>query len=272
MIIRSRTKRNRLYVASALLLVGLLVPVFALNLQDFVVFSSNNTSIKDRSIAKGGLVGSNIYIELGCDAQSIGALSSPGNAIMRDRAKVTGDVTLGGVLSRQNNTVVTGTITQHGSVAAFNIPTLSFYVGVLDINVGNGQTYVLSPGIYRDFHAFSNATIKLTSGQYYFRKFQCEPDVKLQYAISGGVSAVAANEAVALADRVKISFTGTTSPGEYILFFSNQSPSIRIGCDAIINGSFSAPNAEIILSSRVKMKGSAFAKMVTLEPDVTIEK
>jgi hypothetical protein len=192
--------------------------------------------------------------------------------MMRDRAKVVGNVTLGGVLTRGNNTGISGTITERATVPLITIPVYALYVGTSDINVWNGQTCILSPGVYRDFHAYSNATVKLTSGQYFFRKFQCEPDVKLQFAIAGTGSLISAGQSFLLGDRLKVEYTGTTDPVSTIQFYGNQTASMRLGMDAVFAGSVIIPAAEVIVSSRVKMKGSIAAKVVTIEPDATVEK
>jgi len=271
MVSRSSHKTCRFSALVSLFSLAFLMPVFALNLDDFTVFSSNNTSVRDRSVVKGGLTGSNTYIELGCDAQSVGGLSSPGNAILRDRAKVTGDVTLGGVLTRGNSTVVTGTISQHASVPVLTIPTHPVSFGGTDINVWSGQTNTLAPGAYRDVHVYSNATLKLASGNYAFRKLQFEPDAKIQVAIVYNPCNIDASDALAIADRVKIELSGTTDVF-YIDMYSNQSSQLRIGCDAVVKGAVTAPNAEVSVSSRANITGAVVAKMVTIEPDATVQK
>jgi predicted acyltransferase (DUF342 family) len=191
--------------------------------------------------------------------------------MLRDRAKVTGNVTLAGILTRGNGTVVTGTITQHGSVPAITIPTHTVSFGGTDINVWSGQTYTLGQGAYRDVHVYSGATLILSSGNYAFRKLQFEPDAKVQVGITYNPCNIDAAEALAIADRVKFSLSGTTDVF-YIDMYSNQSSQLRVGCDAVVKGAITAPAAEINVAPRANVNGAIVAKIVTVEPDAIVQK
>ena len=79
----------------------------------FKVYSQAGTILRGKAVVVGN-IGSNfsVEVEVGVDAAVNGNLVSVGNAILKSRSVVNGDVTVGGKIIRTHNSTVTGVTTQ----------------------------------------------------------------------------------------------------------------------------------------------------------------
>ena len=137
----------------------------------YAVLSKSYTDIRDNVQIKDGFAGSSQYVEVGCDAVLNGSIISGGNVVLRERANISGDVSLSGTLIKQNSVTIGGTVRQN---AETNFPEIFSYpviYGASDITVADNASYDLTPGNYKDFHAFSNSTIHIWPGNYKFKTF-----------------------------------------------------------------------------------------------------
>lgn len=238
-------------------------------LEDYTLFSTQGTYIGERGIVKGGLAGSNTYIECGNDADIYSTIVAAGNTLLKDRVKVIGNISLSGTLSRLSQTYVSGIITENTPVGTITIPLKSFFYGTLNYTVANGQSLTLPPGSYNTLHAFSNATINLSSGTYNFREFKTEPDVDIIVDTTGGPVFINIKQNLSLADRNSILIDSQSNPLD-VKIYAHQITPIRIGTDSRINACFSAPRTQLTITSRTIINGRIEAKLIILESDTTI--
>ena len=248
-----------------------LPPAVNNSLGNFAVYSTEFTDIRDRARINGGPVGSATYTEAGCDAFISGGVISGGNIFLRERDTINGDAVAGEFILKQNNVVVTGTLREHAEINFPQIVTIPVTFGSTDITVNSNQSFDLTPGAYRDFHAYSRSTINVQPGDYIFRSFVTEPDVQIILKITQGQRIeFRIGEEMRLADRTNMSFeSGIDFPLSFKVN-SAQTSQLSIGTDGLIYGLFTAPAAEIHVNSRTDVYGALYGKRVVVEPEALV--
>ena len=91
-------------------------------LSDFIVYSTEETQIRDRVASSEGMIGSAGYVEIGAEAEISGSIESGGDAFLRSGASISGDVAAGGGIDKQDQVVVSGSETPYTAVPAVAIP------------------------------------------------------------------------------------------------------------------------------------------------------
>lgn len=240
-------------------------------LGEFAVYSSENSDIRDRAEIRGGHVGSAIYTEVGCDAVLGVGVYSGKNIFLRERAVINGDAVAGDSIKKQNNVQILGTQRNHAQLDIPVLGTKSVTFGTRDTSIGNGSSFVLTQGDYRDFQVFPNSVIRIMPGKYSFRRFLIEPDVQVVLNVSDGETIeFDIGEEIRFADRTLMSFeSGTEFPLSFRVY-SAQTSQLFIGNDAQIFGLFTAPLSEIHVYSRTNLNGALYGNRVVVEPESKI--
>ncbi|HLV32818.1 MAG TPA: cadherin-like beta sandwich domain-containing protein, partial [Chitinispirillaceae bacterium] len=208
------------------------------------------------------------YAEAGCDAVLSAGIYSGKNIFLRERAVINGDAIASESIHKQNNVVISGIERDHAQIDFPVLETKTVTFGTLDTIAGNGSSFVLTPGDYRDFQAFSNSVITIMPGEYSFRKFLIEPDVQIVLNVSEGETIeFNIGEEIRLADRTVMSFeSGSQLPLSFRVY-SAQTSQLFIGNDAQIYGLFTAPLSEIHVYSRTNLNGALYGRRVVVEPE-----
>jgi|GEM_PF-5329093 len=240
------------------------------------LFSVQDMVLADRVITVGQ-VRSNGAFELGSDAVIQGDLYGGSTAFLRERAQIQGNAAIFGTLTRQNATVITGSLTQGQALTPCSLPSLpSLSVGAQNITVANDQILQLVPGNYGDLTVYSRATLKLSSGTYRFKSFQVEPDVKIELDARTSLLDIQVRDFMSLGDRFVMNPTAGSVPS-LIRFTSRQTADLRLGTDSKFVGNLLAPNAAVFVNSRPNQQGQAQfygrlqAKKVRVEPDSRLD-
>ncbi|MBN2007934.1 hypothetical protein JW960_01165 [candidate division KSB1 bacterium] len=245
------------------------LPQTAGNPGNFAVYSIERTDLRDRATIFAGDAGSLGTLEAGCDAVVSGDVLSQGTMFLRERAHVTGNAVSGSSITTQNNVLIDGNRHENALFVLPNIPSQEVVPGTQNITVSPGGSYTLSPGSYADFQAYAQSTITINPGNYTFRKFLIEPDVQLTIlASSGQTIRIQVKVSLRFGDRTIMNFPAEKPYS--INIYSAQTEQLFIGTDAVLYGLISAPNAEIHLYSRSRLKGSLFGKQVVVEPDAIV--
>ncbi|MBW8888670.1 MAG: hypothetical protein JF616_13015 [Fibrobacteres bacterium] len=236
------------------------------------LFSVQDMTLADR-VKTTGQVRSNGAFELGSDAVIQGNFYGGSTAFLRERAQIQGNAAIYGTLTRQNGTVITGTLAQGQALQPCSLPTLpSQTVGTQNVTVSNDQIIQLAPGNYGDVIVYSRATVKLRSGTYRFKSFQVDTDVKFELDARTSLLDVQVRDFMTLGDRFIMNTTAGTVPS-LIQFTSRQTADLRLGTDSKFVGGLLAPNALVIVNSRPNQQGQAQfygrlqAKKVSIQPD-----
>lgn len=240
---------------------------------DFAVFSKEYTDIRNNVKITGGNSGSTNYLELGCDDTIYGSVFSKGSCLLRDRARVYGDVTSGQSVNKQNSSTIFIQGTER-SLAQMELPELEtpvVTIGSNSIDVPGSAAYTLYPGKYDVFHVNANAILTIMPGEYSFREFVLETNVNMLCNV-GSTTRVDLNirGRCSLGNGTNMTLpTGITTPLS-VAIRSSQSDQLYIGTDATIVGLVYAPDAEVHVYSRTVVNGSLYGRQVVLEPQVTL--
>jgi hypothetical protein len=245
-------------------------PVYATS-GDFSVFSKEYTDLRDRVLIRAGNVGSSVYTELGCNDTVYGTVLCKGTIFLRERARIEGNVTAGQTVNQQNSVVITGTLRNYAQMNLPKLTTPTISYGTTSVSVPANTNYTLIPGSYNIFHAFANVNLTIQAGNYSFKEFILEPNVKVAFAVNQGTRAeLKIKDNCSLGNGTIMSLPAGSSSSYSVSFLSAQTTQFYIGTDAVIKGVIFAPDAEVHVYSRTTISGSLYGRRVIVEPDVKI--
>jgi hypothetical protein len=198
---------------------------------------------------------------------SIGTLWSVGPVVLRDRAHVHGDVNTTSTLSRGNQTIVDGAINlapviQPLAVTSWTVNFPGSSAG--NVNLAPGAQRTLAPGGYDAVTLNAGATLRLSSGTYFFQSLDVEPQAR--------ISLTATPTAPVFIYVVgNIMYRGTIVTG------SGQTPNLLLGAltnqpifiESPFTGTLVAPNASVTVRATGDV-GAFFAKSLEIGAGVTI--
>jgi len=238
---------------------------------NYITYSLEELKIGDRAGTTGeGLVGSKATVVVGSDANVYGSILANGNVTLYDRSTVYGDLTTGRILiqSPPGSATVTGTIQQHASVTTYTIPTRSVTIGTQDIRVNNDDSLTISAGNYDTIQVLDRGKLRLNDGVYNAKAFILGNDVRLvlNFSTGGGIE-VNASQTLTIGDRIIMSFSSQNNPTA-VNFYSNGTSEVAVGYDGIAYGTFSAPNAKVVIHDRTAFTGAVYGKRVELQPSI----
>lgn len=200
--------------------------------------------------------------ELGTDTH-VGAILSGPSVTLRDRSKVDGDVQSGGTVTRQNQTVVNGSVTEHSAPSFYRWSwTVNFPAASQSVSVAGGSSTPIDPGSFENVTVFSSATLRLKTGTYYLKSFDVEPQAQILVDttqgpvvvyVRGGLIWRGAANFTGPSDRLFLGYAGTDS-------VALESPFV---------GTLAAPEATVRLAvGGTNHFGAFFAKSLQLDPGV----
>ena len=167
----------------------------AASISSFAIYAQANVVVGGNTVV--GTTGQPVLVGAGTTVVGVGDGTVAGGA------GIYGDLRAGDDVTLNNNSFVSGTITNPdaftvGSGVTYgahvtampDLPTLpsgtSFSNGVTDQSVGNGATMNLSPGSYNDISLGGAATLNLTAGNYYLNNLTAGNGLTLNVALGGG--------------------------------------------------------------------------------------
>jgi hypothetical protein len=240
-------------------------------LYDYGLFSQQLMLLGDRAKISGDRIGSAAGMDIGINDTISANIFTIGNNIHRERSRIIGNVKVTGACSLMVGASVTGTITQHATLTPPSIPVRSVSPGTDSVIINPNDSVNLPPGHYRNLHAYANSKVRLSAGEYHFRSFITEPDVKIYCAVNI-YNKIDVNIAYnfQLADRTTMKLSDTTV-WSHVTFYSNQDSTMNMGADLTLMGYFFLPNAQVRIVSRSCMiRGGLYAKKIKCEPDVRL--
>jgi hypothetical protein len=240
-------------------------------INDYGIYSKEQMTLGDRAKITGSRIGSGTGMEIGVNDTINSNVFSLGNIVHKERSSVNGNVTVAGVSTLLSGATVTGTITPYAAITAPLIPVRSVSPGTDSVIVSPNDTFNLVPGHYSVFHAYANSRIQISSGEYHFRSFVTEPEVKLFiYTDAGSRVDIIIQDNFQLADRT-VMIVSDTSARSNIAFYSNQDSTMNIGAEMILTGFFYLPAAQVrVVSRSSQITGGIYAKEIFCEPDVNL--
>lgn len=157
-----------------------------------VVSADGNLELKEGANIEGNLLIGR-KVELKEHSLVRGDVTSGGEVELKENARVEGDVTSGGRVKLHPTAMVTGTITQFAVLPP--IPPIaplsfSFGAGGSDVVIAHGGYLALPPGSYGRLTSKAESTLLLSSGEYFFTKFELGERSFFNFDLSGGPIAV----------------------------------------------------------------------------------
>jgi hypothetical protein len=253
-IVETNTANNR---AEASFTVDCVAPIYA----------SDSLDLRDRVVVGAPYVYGGQSFTLGADAVVRGSVEASGNAFLRSRARIEGDLTLAGTLQRQDGVVITGAVRQGTSVLALGLPTQSVVAGTTNLTVANGQSASWAPGSYGDGMVRARGTLTLRAGTYTFRSLRFEPDTRLILSPGAGTIQVNVVDALEFGDRAQVEGGSPTT----VTFYTNSAGQVRVGTNVLFRGLLIAPQGELHVFSRTTTTAQLWAKRIIIEPDVATQ-
>jgi hypothetical protein len=260
--------------SAVLLLAAFVLPVQAIAQETplclYGIYSDNGTSIRDRSVSIGALVGSGASVSIGNNSIIIGSIYSGADVDLIDWAIVDGSITAAGDIDVNFGASVIGDTSPGTAVPAVEMPTYDVAFGNQNINLWPDGELELAPGDYRDVHVFSRSVLTLETGVYNLRQLILESDVAaLVVDVSNGPIEINVEDTLKIGDRVNVVIIGEPNPA-LVDIYTNATNQVTIGNNTYFFGTITAPSANVVAYSRSFIEGALYGNQVTLETDATI--
>jgi len=205
-------------------------------------------------------------LEVGADARVTGAVQVLGDGSLRSRARVEGDLSLGGSVGLDRTATITGKLKQGTPLLPIASSSRSVSAGTTPVTVPNDQSRSLAPGNYGALLLRARGTLRLSAGTYNLASFSME-DATLALDTSGGAIQINVQGALGFGDRARL----TKSGSQKVQFYTNATGTVRVGTDVTTFGaSLTAPAGQVSISSRSVVTGCVAAKRLTVEPDARV--
>lgn len=258
-------KTVKTIIITLLVLVGLTQNVWAAptaSLDEYLIFAISDFVFKGKNSQGGNLLGGHIGVNALTPGNNnpvmrIGEVfMDPGTYAVADSLRINQDDGVMGDIYT-NQLFGTATFTLLGTQSTFTppvfnpFPTLftAFSAGTTDVDVPNGTTLDLAPGIYGSLEVHDNATLRLGPGIYTFEYVNIAKKVKV-YTTPGTIVQIAGATDPNKNDfhMNEQSYVGSEDPNiESIALFRIQGDSVRFGHQGEFWGVVLAPDAHVDL-------------------------
>jgi hypothetical protein len=196
---------------------------------------------------------------------TVGNLVSQGSVFLASNAMVRGSVTTGGTLTKQQGSVVTGTVTNHAvATDASRQVTVTFPTNASPVSVPPSGSRTLAPGSYGSVAVNSRATLSLSTGTYLFASLDTEPQSTLILNEAGGP--------IFIYVQTSLLYKGTESQtggdaNVFVGFFGTQPVSLQ----APFRGTIVAPSAPLELTTQTAgFAGAFWGSAVQVDPNTPV--
>ncbi len=247
-----------------------LPPVLELN--SFALYSSKKTELRSQALfTGGGAVGSDTLVELQAGATVDGNVVSGGDIILRSGATLNGNATAADSITVETGANINGDAEQGATVAFIDIPVIATIpIGTSDVSVDCDGSAVITPGYYKKLTVNDRGKVTLTAGTYTFTELflATNATIELDIAMNEMVEIQVGGE-FEMSDYSRVVFKAEGYV-PFIRLYTNDASTVRIGCGAELNGTLTAPHAEVHMYSRAQCRGALYAKTIVVEPEAVI--
>ncbi len=208
--------------------------------------ATNSVVIRDRGAVLSPVFnsGSGVF-ELGADAQSQSVFTA-GNAFLRERAAIAGDILAGGRIDTQNQVVVQGNMVpfsnpEFGPIGDDDLAAIAIPTSFDHRTVNSGSALSLAPGIYGDITVNSGATLILSEGTFFFRALTINTNAQVI------VPTEALQTNIFIANHLALRARFTDTSGMIVPVQIAYQGSNAVFVESLFYGVFLAPNARLVL-------------------------
>lgn len=179
---------------------------------------------------------------------------------------IDGNVTAGGELQLDNNVTITGTASEFANVSAESLPQLNYSAGGNNVKIYKNQTLALAPGSYGKIEVEKDATLQLSSGEYFFEELKLKEKVSLEIDLAIGPVIVNVVKKVDVAkDMQMLLIPLGESDSRYVTI--NSLEDIQIDKGSVLMGTFNAPDGKVHLKKDVNLRGSICSEEIDVDKD-----
>ena len=236
------------------------VPNEIRNLSRARFYATGEMNIADNVSVKGQLfAGGNMNI--GVTTSVTGDVYSAKSVMLRNRCNV-GNVYYVSRLDVQDGAKYKKA-TRQSSMSVRAIPTFSVTAGSNSVLVESQQYRSMVSGKYKNFTARSNTTINFSAGDYYFRDFYTDSNVKMNFS-PGTRIWVSGN--LRIGNDNKLLQSGRV--GDLFIYVAG---SVTVETGVTMKAVLVAPNASVSVSSRTHIYGYLIGKSINIQPNVIVE-
>jgi hypothetical protein len=206
-------------------------------------------------------------VTVGADAVT-GRIVSKADVFLRDRARVEGALSTGGVLKKQTTYTLTGALLEHQSVPTRVLSRkASFSTRAAGISLEPGviRSTPVAPGNYATLTLKTGSAATLLAGEYFFEEIHIEPNATLTIDNGAGTTYLFANSV-----NVKGKVTG--KDGAYPSLLLSYLGVNEAFVSSPFRGSIVAPNGNIHLGTLTNdsHQGTFIGKRVQVDPNTAV--
>ena len=240
-------------------------PAFAqgrLVLEDFALYSQKEIKLHNIGMSRGN-VGSNgsIDIKKGATGSVIGSFQALGDIKNEAEIGIYGDVTAR-VIEDKGSLSVSGQKIERADLVPLTLPTLSFSSAGPDLEVPERSSMTIAPGSYGRLKVKKGAAVNLSSGTYYFVKFEIDESAAVNLDVSGGAIQINVIEKIKFKKNVAMQIVGGNS--DKVLYNYRGTDKVKVEDHAVLRGILTAPSAKVEFKKGSRLEGAAYADSIQL--------
>ena len=241
-------------------------------LQNTALHGTAGVHVEHDTVIQSEAGGWPVLVNIGSQLTAIGEDTVLGDILSQaavsldDRVRVNGSVKSAGNISTDSGVVITGQRLPNTPLGTLQeLPlTITFPTATASVTVPFGGTNNLAPGSYSQVTIRSNATLRLTTGTYYFVGLDMASSSTLRIDTTGGPVLLYVRDAIDLEGRLDL-------PGNPRDFLVGYFGSELFWVNTPFRGSILAPFAKLNLDNvgSAGHRGSFFAKEIEVDDDIT---
>ncbi len=235
------------------------------------LFLADEKIVMEGQVVSVGDLYSNGEIEIkkGNPSTHYGNLTAVDDIKIDKKNTIDGDATAGGSIELKGNATVTGTITENADVDPMPLPSFSFSAGGQEIFVDKNRTRVLAPGTYGDLKVEINATLILSTGEYFFEQAEFKKEAVLRADVSGGPVTLNVVSDVKFEKETEVDIVPLGDAGSPF-FRINTYDDLTIKKDARVFGTFVSSEGNLQIEKDGFFQGLACARQIEVKKRGTL--
>ncbi|MDZ7292345.1 MAG: T9SS type A sorting domain-containing protein [candidate division KSB1 bacterium] len=239
---------------------------------NYVFLANNGVEIERSKYSKSkGTIRSNddVYFMRGDPTTFTGNLIAVDDVKIDKENTIAGNVTAGEKICLDPGSTITGTATPHATVATLPMPTLSYSAGGASYTLKKNEVRTLAPGSYGNVIVGNNATLKLSTGNYFFKVLETKTESILEIDVTSGPVTINVVTKLLLGKEITVTVKPSGEAGsDKVIFNTLQSTKVTLDKGGYILGTVIAPNTEVLLAKNNRFRGAICAQKIIVERDV----
>jgi len=232
-------------------------------LEDFALYSRKEIKLDNIGESRGN-VGSNgsIDIKKGASGSVIGSFQILERLKNEAEIDIYGDITAA-VIEDKGALSLSGQLIEGADLMAIALPALSFSAAGPDLEVSESTSMTLAPDAYGHLKLKKGAAVSLSSGTYYFVKFEIYEFASATLDVSGGAIQINIVDKFKIKEDVTMQIVGD-GPQDVLFNFSGNDK-VEVGDRSVLRGILTAPSAKVEFSKGSRLEGAVYADSIHLE-------